>query len=77
MIRLLRGTLVAVAVVGLVAAAPVGDEKLGKGVTLTEATPLKALYDEGKVAVMQGIGYPNPIRSHFRSMDIWHTAEPT
>jgi uncharacterized protein (DUF1501 family) len=39
--------------------------------------PLKALYDEGKVAVLQGIGYPNPIRSHFRSMDIWHTAEPT
>lgn len=39
--------------------------------------PLKALYDEGKVAVLQGIGYPQPIRSHFRSMDIWHTAEPT
>lgn len=38
--------------------------------------PLKELYDEGKVAVIQGIGYPNPIRSHFRSMDIWHTAEP-
>jgi uncharacterized protein (DUF1501 family) len=38
--------------------------------------PLKALYDEGKVAVLQGIGYPKPIRSHFRSMDIWHTAEP-
>ena len=38
--------------------------------------PLKALYDQGKVAVMQGIGYPNPIRSHFRSMDIWHTSEP-
>ena len=38
--------------------------------------PLKELYDEGKVAVLQGIGYPKPIRSHFRSMDIWHTAEP-
>ena len=38
--------------------------------------PLKDLYDQGKVAVIQGIGYPNPIRSHFRSMDIWHTAEP-
>ena len=38
--------------------------------------PLKDLYDEGKVAVIQGIGYPNPNRSHFRSMDIWHTAEP-
>ena len=39
-------------------------------------SPLKELYDEGKVAVIQGIGYPNPNRSHFRSMDIWHTAEP-
>jgi uncharacterized protein (DUF1501 family) len=38
--------------------------------------PIKRLYDEGKVAVIQGIGYPNPNRSHFRSMDIWHTCEP-
>ncbi len=37
---------------------------------------LKDLYDQGKVAVVQGVGYPNPNRSHFRSMDIWHTAEP-
>ena len=38
--------------------------------------PLKALYDEGKVAVVQGIGYPDSNRSHFRGMDIWHTCEP-
>ena len=38
--------------------------------------PTKRLWDEGKVAVINGIGYPNPNRSHFRSMDIWHTAEP-
>ena len=38
--------------------------------------PVKSLWDEGKVAVIQGIGYPNPNRSHFRSMDIWHTAQP-
>jgi uncharacterized protein (DUF1501 family) len=38
--------------------------------------PIKDLYDQGKVAVIQGIGYPNPNRSHFRSMDIWHTCEP-
>ena len=38
--------------------------------------PIKQLYDEGKVAIIQGIGYPNPSRSHFRSMDIWHTCEP-
>ena len=38
--------------------------------------PMKRLYDEGKLAVIQGVGYPNPNRSHFRSMDIWHTCEP-
>ncbi len=38
--------------------------------------PIKDLYDKGKVAVIQGTGYPNPNRSHFRSMDIWHTCEP-
>jgi uncharacterized protein (DUF1501 family) len=36
----------------------------------------KKLYDEGKVAVIHGIGYENSPRSHFRSMDIWHTCEP-
>ena len=40
-------------------------------------TAIKRLWDEGKVAVINGIGYPEPNRSHFRSMDIWHTAEPT
>ncbi|MBI4445981.1 MAG: DUF1501 domain-containing protein [Acidobacteria bacterium] len=34
------------------------------------------LYAEGKVGIIQGVGYPNPNRSHFRSRDIWHTAEP-
>ena len=38
--------------------------------------PIKGLYDEGRVAIIQGIGYPNPNRSHFRSMDIWHTCDP-
>ncbi len=38
--------------------------------------PLKKLWDEGKLAVFLGIGYPNPSYSHFRSMDIWHTCEP-
>ena len=37
---------------------------------------IKRLWDEGKVAINNGIGYPNPNRSHFRSMDIWHTALP-
>ena len=35
---------------------------------------LKGLYDEGLLGVVQGVGYPNPNRSHFESMDIWHTA---
>ena len=38
--------------------------------------PMKALYDKGDVAILHGVGYENSTRSHFRSMDIWHTAEP-
>ncbi|HCG91738.1 MAG TPA: hypothetical protein DEZ08_07890 [Dehalococcoidia bacterium] len=38
--------------------------------------PLKKYWDEGKMAVFLGVGYPNPSYSHFRSMDIWHTCEP-
>ncbi|HTS16688.1 MAG TPA: DUF1501 domain-containing protein [Verrucomicrobiae bacterium] len=37
---------------------------------------LKAMYDDGRMAIVQGVGYPNPDRSHFRSMEIWHTADP-
>jgi len=37
---------------------------------------IKRLYDAGKVAIIHGIGYPNPNYSHFRSMDIWDTCEP-
>lgn len=38
--------------------------------------PLKKFWDQGKLAIFLGIGYPNPSYSHFRSMDIWHTCEP-
>ncbi|RNC80889.1 MAG: DUF1501 domain-containing protein [Phycisphaera sp.] len=38
---------------------------------------IKALYDEGLCGLIQGTGYPNPNRSHFKSMDIWHTADTT
>jgi uncharacterized protein (DUF1501 family) len=38
--------------------------------------PLKKYWDEGKLAVILGIGYPHPSLSHFRSMDIWATCEP-
>ncbi len=34
---------------------------------------LRELYDEGLVCILNSVGYPNPDRSHFRSMDIWHT----
>jgi uncharacterized protein (DUF1501 family) len=34
-------------------------------------------YGSGRLAVIRGVGYPRPDRSHFRSMDIWQTANPT
>jgi len=37
-------------------------------------THFKSLYDEGNLAILNNVGYPNPDRSHFRSMDIWQTA---
>jgi uncharacterized protein (DUF1501 family) len=41
-----------------------------------EMAPFKELYDRGMVSVVQGIGYPDSNRSHFRGMDIWHTCAP-
>lgn len=37
----------------------------------------KKLYDAGSVAIVQGVGYPNPDHSHFRSTEIWQTAAPS
>lgn len=37
-------------------------------------TGLRGLYDEGHLGIVQGVGYPNPNRSHFRSTEIWQTA---
>jgi uncharacterized protein (DUF1501 family) len=37
---------------------------------------VKGLFDQKKVAIVHGVGYPEPTRSHFRSMDIWQTARP-
>jgi uncharacterized protein (DUF1501 family) len=34
------------------------------------------LLEAGRLGIVQGVGYPNPDRSHFSSMDIWHTARP-
>jgi len=39
--------------------------------------PLTGLWDAGHLAWMENVGYPNPTRSHFASMAIWHTADPT
>ena len=49
------------------------NEQVGFHPSMSE---LKEVYDEGNMAVVQGVGYPHPNRSHFRSMDIWHTCEP-
>jgi uncharacterized protein (DUF1501 family) len=38
--------------------------------------PFKKMYDAGKVAIVQGVGYPDPDHSHFRSTEIWQTAAP-
>ena len=35
---------------------------------------LRSVFDDGKMCILNSVGYPNPDRSHFRSMDIWHTA---
>ncbi len=37
-------------------------------------TAFKEAYDDGSLGILNNVGYPNPDRSHFRSMDIWHTA---
>ena len=38
--------------------------------------PMKEIYEAGDMDIVHGVGYENPSRSHFRSMDIWHTCEP-
>ena len=56
-----------------------GIEK-GKALPITDEAGLnpaleafKGLYDEGNLAILNSVGYPNPDRSHFRSMDIWQS----
>ncbi len=36
-------------------------------------TPLAKVFERGELAIVQGVGYASPVRSHFRSADIWHT----
>jgi uncharacterized protein (DUF1501 family) len=49
------------------------DSKLGLNPNMG---PMKDLYESGDLAIIHGVGYENASRSHFRSMDIWHTCEP-
>jgi uncharacterized protein (DUF1501 family) len=54
-----------------------GDKiiKLNDDIAFNSAlSGFKNLYDSGNLAVVQGVGYPNPNRSHFRSTEIWQTA---
>ena len=65
------------------------DHRPGIGIAQQDVVPIsgeygfnpnmpavKDLWDTGNLAVINGIGYPQPNRSHFRSRDIWYTAEP-
>jgi uncharacterized protein (DUF1501 family) len=54
----------------------VGDlHKLNDRVALhPQMRAAKELFDDGRLTIVQGVGYPNPDRSHFRSMKIWQTA---
>jgi uncharacterized protein (DUF1501 family) len=48
------------------------------GVGLNAAMqPMTKLFEDGRLAVIQGVGYPNPSRSHFESMAVWHSARTT
>ncbi len=46
------------------------DDRVGLNPTMTG---FKTLFDAGDLTIVQGVGYPNPNRSHFRSMEIWQT----
>ncbi|MBF9128633.1 DUF1501 domain-containing protein [Plantactinospora sp. S1510] len=49
------------------------DDRVGLNPALTG---LHGLFTAGRLAIVRGVGYPTPDRSHFRSMDIWQTARP-
>ena len=58
--------------------------KKENALSLTDAASLhpsleafKGLYDDGNLGILNAVGYPNPDRSHFRSMDIWQSASAT
>lgn len=54
-----------------------GQHVLEQGLALhPDMGKLRDLYKEGGLAICNGVGYPNPDRSHFRSMDIWQSGRP-
>ncbi len=58
-----------------IAIPPASVLKLDRGLGLGPGLEgLAEVYDSGELAIINSVGYPNPNRSHFRSMDIWHTA---
>lgn len=62
---------------GALAHAPTAVHRLNDYLGLAPNLPyFKELYDQGRLSIINGVGYPNPNRSHFRSMDIWHSAYP-
>ena len=51
---------------------PIDDELAFR----SDMDSFKGLYNQGKLAIINGIGFEDSPRSHFRAMDIWHTCEP-
>lgn len=49
------------------------NDRLGLHPSLTS---FREFWEAGRLAIIEGVGYPQPDRSHFRSMDIWHSAQP-
>jgi uncharacterized protein (DUF1501 family) len=57
---------------------------VGQALPITQAFGLnqnlkgiRSLWDQGKVAIVEGVGYPNPSFSHFESIRVWETGDPT
>lgn len=50
------------------------DDRIGLN---GKMTGLKSLFDAGQLAIIEGVGYPDGVRSHFKSFDVWHTASTT
>lgn len=50
------------------------DDRVGIGLH-PAMRPIQEMYQEGQATIVQGVGYPNPNRSHFASMDVWHAGD--